>query len=33
VIEGEAIEIDSDGHLPRSNGADSPWRPHDGTTR
>ena len=33
VIEIEAIEIDSDGDLPRPNRERSPWRPHDGTTR
>jgi len=33
VIEGEAIEIDSDGDLPGPNRGSSPWRPHDGTTR
>ena len=33
VIEGEAIEIDSDGDLPGPNREGSPWRPHDGTTR
>jgi UPF0716 protein FxsA len=33
VIEIEAIEIDSDGDLPGPNREQSPWRPHDGTTR
>jgi UPF0716 protein FxsA len=33
VIEGEAIEIDSDGDLPGPNRETSPWRSHDGTTR
>ena len=33
VIEGEAIEIDSDGDLPGPDREPSPWRSHDGTTR
>lgn len=33
VIEGEAIEIDSDGDLPGPNRETSPWRSRDGTTR
>jgi UPF0716 protein FxsA len=33
VIEGEAIEIDSDGDLPGSDRETSPWRSRDGTTR
>lgn len=33
VIEGEAIEIDSDGDLPVPDREGSPWRSRDGTTR
>lgn len=33
VIEGEAIEVDTDGDLPGQGRERSPWRPRDGTTR